>query len=88
MEAVYEMISMLCNLSDRQLDKQIKDRLKELVDKPKEVVKVEILKCIDDCQTYSLSSSFEILIMKTMYETMLDGDANDYGCKIRVDVIK
>lgn len=87
MKQVYEMISMLCKLSDRQLDKQIKDKLKELIDKPKEVVKVEILKCIDDCQMYSLSSSFEIGAMKAMYEDMLNGSSNDYGCAIRCDVI-
>lgn len=81
-EQIYELINMLCELSDRQLDTKIKARLSKLNGKTIEDIKPVILDCINDCQTYSLSSAFEINAMKLMYENMLNGSPDDYGAKI------
>ncbi len=82
MENIDEFISLMSQAPDSQLDKSIIERLNKLKGKHIEEIKPEFLKCIDDCQMYSLASGFAIIAMKTTYEVMLDGKKEDYGCSI------
>ena len=85
MENIDEFISLMSQAPERQLDKSIVDRLDRLKGKPIEEIKDEFLKCIDDCQMYSLASGFSIVSMKVIYETILYGKKEDYGCRIIVE---
>ena len=82
LQPVYDIIETLCELSDRQFDDKAKDMIRPAKGKSKEEVRPMVLNCINACQAYSLSSAFEILTLKAVYEGMLDGKPEDYGARI------
>ena len=63
-----EMFDMLCSMSDRQVDPQVKARLKTLKGRPNEEIKDELLGLIDDIVYCAWTSDFEIKVLNAMWE--------------------
>lgn len=59
-----EIIDELCNMSDRQIDDSIKDRLQAISGRNAEDVAPEVQKILDDCVRYSLVSDFVIRVLE------------------------
>jgi hypothetical protein len=62
-----EMFNILCQMSDRQVDQQVKDRLKTFMGRPNAEIKDELLGLIDDSVYCAWTSDFEIRVMDTIW---------------------
>jgi len=81
-----EMLNLLSTASDRQIDKIITTRLKELIGKPLPEIKTGVMRAIDDCVYGSLSSGFALEALNILHEVYLGGkpeDWNDENCPWR-----
>jgi hypothetical protein len=81
-----EMLNLLSTASDRQIDKIITTRLKELIGKPLPEIKTGVMHAIDDCVYGSLSSGFALEVLNILHEVYLGGkpeDWNDINCPWR-----
>lgn len=81
------MLYLLCEAPDGQLDKQITDLLKTLIDKPIEEQKIGVMRAIDMCVNGGLSSEFGLKVLHSYHENFLGGkssDFNDINCPWRV----
>lgn len=86
--AMNGMLNILSQAPDTQIDNSITERLKNLIEKPVEEIKVEIRHIIDDCARYSLASQLGLYSIEIFYEIYLDGqrsDFNDENCPWRKD---
>jgi hypothetical protein len=73
-----DFLKLLSEAPDGQLDKQVTDMLKQLIGKPKEEVKVGVMKAIDYCVRYGLSSGFALQSLHMFHEMHLDGSHADF----------
>ena len=62
-----EMFNILCEMSDRQVDRKVKDRLKAFLGRPNEEIKDELLGLVDDIVFYSWTSDFEIKVLEQIW---------------------
>lgn len=79
-----ELIDTLCSGSDRQIDEELKPRLKALKGREDDGVKEEVLQIIGDCINYSLCSGFVLTVLQTViYVDMCGGNIDEAVGKIR-----
>ena len=62
-----EMFNILCQMSDRQVDKQVKCRLNTFMGRPNAEIKDELLGLIDDSVYCAWTSDFEIAVMNIIW---------------------
>ena len=63
-----EMFEIMIQMSDRQVDPQVKTRLKTFIGKPNEEVKDQLIDLINDVVHYALTSDFEIKVMDIIWK--------------------
>lgn len=62
-----EMFGMICKMSDMQVDEAVKVRLRHFMGKPHDEIKDWLLGLIEDCRFASLTSSFEMQVLDTVW---------------------
>lgn len=62
-----EAFDLIAGMSDRQVDPQVKTRLKAMMGQPNEEIKDELLGLIDDIAFYAWTSDFEIRVLHTIW---------------------
>lgn len=77
-KGINEMLQLLSEAPDSQLASSITKRLKDLIGKPKDKIKVEVMHCIDDCVHAGLSSGLGLKTLNILHEVYLDGSIEDF----------
>lgn len=62
-----EIFDILCQMSDRQVDRNVKDRLKKFIGRPDAEIKNELLALIDDIVYFSWTSNQEIKALEQIW---------------------
>ena len=62
-----EMFNMICQMSDQQVDENVKRRLQKLIGRPNTDIKDELLGLIDDIAFYAWTSNFEIQALHVIW---------------------
>lgn len=76
MSSVDNILTLVSEMSERQIDKKMVDKLNQLIGKSDEEVKTGLLEILDYCSAFSLANGFVVVSLHAAWD-MLGGKPTD-----------